>query len=135
MKKQTGIWIDTKEAIIVFINGKETSTKTISSQIENRIYHDNEGETGTFQGNQHVNQEKKFEERKNNQTKDYLSEIIDEIKDVEEIFIFGPAEMKTQLKTKLESNKQMAQKSISIETSDSMSLNQVVAKVKEHYQI
>jgi hypothetical protein len=44
MKKQTGIWIDSTKAIIVSLeDGKEAVTE-IQSELENRVYHDKEGD-------------------------------------------------------------------------------------------
>ena len=35
MKKTAGLWIDHKKAVIVFVAGKDTEIKLISSNIEN----------------------------------------------------------------------------------------------------
>ena len=48
MKKQAGIWIDSTKAIIVTLDaGKEYITE-IQSELENRVYHDKEGDKGSF---------------------------------------------------------------------------------------
>ena len=36
MKKQAGIWIDAKKAVIVFLEGNNHTLKTIHSNIESR---------------------------------------------------------------------------------------------------
>ncbi len=49
-KKQTGVWIDSSQAIIITLfDGKENITE-IKSGIENKVYHDDEGHKGTFSG-------------------------------------------------------------------------------------
>jgi hypothetical protein len=134
MKKQTGIWIDGAKAIIVsLVEGKENIVE-IKSNIENRIYHEKEGDKGSFMGNRHVNNEKSFEERKRHQTDDFLKNVVEQIKQDDELYLFGPAEIKFKLKTLMENNNQLLPKLKSIETTDSMTLNQVVAKVKDFYK-
>ena len=54
MKKQAGIWIDSTKAIIVTLDGKNESIKEIQSDLENRVYHDKEGDKGSFFGGQHI---------------------------------------------------------------------------------
>jgi hypothetical protein len=132
--KQTGIWIDSSKAIIVkLLNGKE-STIEIQSEIDNRVHHDGEGDKGTFTGIRHSNNEKKFDEKKQHQIKSYLENVIDQIKIDDEFYIFGPAEIKLKLKTLIEDDKQLSPKLKSVETSDSMTNNQIVARVKEFFK-
>ncbi|MBP6335203.1 MAG: hypothetical protein KA444_06990 [Bacteroidia bacterium] len=135
MKTQTGIWIDSSKAIIVSLaEGKENITE-IKSDIENRIYHENEGDKGSFMGSHHLNNEKKFEERKRHQIDSFIKNIFEQIKQDDELYLFGPAEIKLKLKTLIENNKQLSPKLMSTETSDSMTLNQVVAKVRNFYDL
>ena len=75
-KKQTGVWIDSFEAVIVTLfDGRENITE-IKSDVENRIYHDDEGYKGTFSGDRHGNNEAKFNERKKNQLDHFLTDVI-----------------------------------------------------------
>lgn len=134
MKKQTGIWIDSSKAIIVtLLNGKE-NTIEIESEIENRVHHEGEGDKGTFSGIRHSNNEKKFDERKKHQIDGFLKTVIEHIKKDDELYVFGPAEIKLKLKSLIEDDNQLTTKLKSIETSDSMTINQVVAKVKDFYK-
>jgi len=48
MKKQTGIWIDTSRAIIVTLDGGKEKITELESDIENRIYHEKEGNFVNF---------------------------------------------------------------------------------------
>ena len=133
MKKQTGIWIDSTKAIIVTLeNGKEVMNE-ILSDLENSVY-DKEGEAGSFFGNQHVNSEKTVDERKKNHMKTYLTEIIEFVHESDELYIFGPAEAKTKLEQRInDENSTIAAKLKAVETSDSMTSNQIVAQVKKFY--
>ena len=138
MKKQTGIWIDTSKAIIVSLHDGKDHMKEIESDIENSVYHDKEGDKGTFSGSDHHHgdNESKFDERRKHQMNNFLKDVIDHVKSADEIYIFGPAETKTKLKQKiLDKYSAEASKLKSVETADHMTPNQIVAKVKEFYNI
>jgi len=136
MKKQTGIWIDTSKAIIVtFTDGKEHITE-IESDIENRIYHEKEGDKGAIMGSHHLNSERTFDERKEHQFDHFLNDVLSHIKESDELYVFGPSETKIKLKQKIADGKTIADNKLkSVETADSMTLNQVVAKVKKFYNL
>ena len=48
MKRQTGIWIDSSKAIIVALDGNTEKITEIDSEVENSVYHNKEGNKGTF---------------------------------------------------------------------------------------
>ncbi len=135
MKKQTGIWIDGSKAIIVKLSdGKENITE-IESDIETRIHHDKEGDKGSFMGDRHINNEKKFEERKKHQIDSFLKSVIEQIKNDDEFYVFGPADIKLKLKHSIENENKLASKLKTVEIADRMTNNQVVAKVKAFYNL
>ena len=71
-KKQTGVWIDSSQAIIITLfDGKENITE-IKSGIENKVYHDDEGHKGTFSGSRHGFNEQKFNERSKKFDSDFI---------------------------------------------------------------
>jgi len=137
MKKQTGIWIDTSKAIIVSLHdGNKGHMKEIESDIDNSVYHSQEGDKGTFSGSNHHHgdNETRFEERKKNQMNHFLKDVIDQVKSADELYIFGPAEAKTKLKQIiLDKYPTEAVKLKSVETADHLTSNQIVAKVKQFY--
>lgn len=131
---KAGIWIDTEKAVIVFLKGKGHNIKTVDSLIEGRERI--AGETKMFSRFevQFSNIETKKENRKIHDVQHYLKNVVDEIIDVDEVVLFGPAEMKTELE------KFMLKRSIQspvirrVETTDSMTQNQIVAWVKDFYE-
>jgi hypothetical protein len=135
MEKLVGVWIDTKKAIIVTLEGqKEEKIKEINSDVENRIYHDKEGDKGTFFGERHGDNETKFDNRIDNQMDSYLDAVLDYIKGSDFLYVFGPAEAKTKLEQRINDIKALDKiKLKAVETADSMTLNQVVAQVKDFY--
>ena len=56
-----------------------------------------------------------------------------EIKDADELYVFGPADMKLKLKQKIVNDTKFTTKLKKVEAADGMTNNQVVAKVKEFF--
>jgi hypothetical protein len=136
MKHRTGIWIDSTRAIIVNLQEKnaDAEIKEIQSNMEEAFYDANEGDKGSFMGQQHIRNGNKFDNKEDQQINQFLDNVISNIKETDELYIFGPAEAKTKLKSKIEAAGQKLKFELkAVETSDSMTLNQVVAKVKEFY--
>lgn len=135
MKKQTGIWIDSSKAIIVTLDGGKQRVSKIESDLENKIYHEKEGNKGTFSGSHHSNNENKFEERRKNETNHFLKSILSHIKLVDELYIFGPAETKLKLEQKINTDKSFDTSKLKlVETAENnMTTNQIIAKVKKFY--
>ena len=134
MKKQTGVWIDTSKAIIVTLDGGKEKITEIESDVENQIYYEKEGNKGTFSGSHHGNNETKFEERKKNQINTFLKDVMSNVISSDELYVFGPAEIKTKLAQKLHDEKSFDENKLkSVETADSMTSNQIISKVKKFY--
>ncbi|ESU30061.1 hypothetical protein FLJC2902T_05540 [Flavobacterium limnosediminis JC2902] len=136
MKKvqQTGIWIDSSRAILVTLEGGKEHITELDSEMENRMYHDHGGNKGAFMGRQHVNDERKFEERRKHQLQDFLEDVVYHTRYTDELYVFGPAETKTALsKLIYEDKTNAAMKLKAVEPADKMSLNKIVARVKKFY--
>ena len=134
-KKQTGVWIDFSQAIIITLfDGKENITE-IKSGIENKVYHDDEGHKGTFSGSRHGFNEQKFNERSKNQLNSFLNNVLSQVKESDELFIFGPAETKTKLQDIIYHQKLIdIHKLKSVQTASKMTPNQILANVKNFYK-
>jgi predicted metal-dependent hydrolase len=134
MKKQTGIWIDTKKAVIVFLEENNHTIKTIHSNIESRERVPGETKWFTRFGNQFLNFEKRKKNRRANKIREYLKKVVNEIKIVDGLVLFGPAGMKTELEKTIWKDTTHSPVIRAVETADSMSENQIVAWVKNYYQ-
>jgi hypothetical protein len=135
MEKQVGIWIDTKKAIIVTLEGqKEERIIEIDSDVENSVYHNKEGDKGTFSGSHHGDSETKFDNRKEEQYDYYLKDVVSIVKGADYLYIFGPGETKIKLEKQIRDEKSLSKINLkAVETADSMTLNQIVAQVKDFY--
>ena len=64
----------------------------------------------------------------------YFNDIIKVINDSDEIYIFGPAEAKIGLRKMIQSVPNLGMKLTKVESSDSMTLNEVKAQVKQFFK-
>ncbi|KAA9038460.1 hypothetical protein FW778_12915 [Ginsengibacter hankyongi] len=135
MKKQAGIWIDTKQAVIIFLKKNSADIKIVNSSIEGRARDAGGKRLFSRFGIQFSGVQKKKATRKTHDLQDYFKKVVNEIKDTDEVVFFGPAKIKTELE------KYMLNESIQlpiikrVETADSkMTQNQMVAWVKQFYQ-
>ena len=136
MKRQTGIWIDSSKAIIVSLDGKKESITEIDSDIENKSHHNREGNKGTFAGNHHSANETQLNNRKKEQTNYFMDSVIDYVKKSDELYVFGPAGAKTELKRRIQDEKIITPDKLKgVTTADKMTINQIVAKVRDFYNL
>jgi len=133
METKTGVWIDLNKAIIVKLNKNEASKTTLNSGIESKVREEGEkNDSGRF-GKQFIAPEKTREHKLHHKVNDYLKKVITEITDSDELVIFGPANMKTELQKKIGQDSKAKSLSPEVVTADSMTENQTVAWVKKYY--
>jgi len=131
--RNTGIWLDTNQAIVVEIKDGNESFFTIPSNIEH--FHVTGGSGTRFKGGpKDVVQDSKYTERKKHQMKRYFNKIIDQIQGTDALMIFGPADTDKMLKKEIETfHKELDRKVVLIKKVDSMTLNQTVALVRDSF--
>ena len=122
MQKTVGLWIDHKKAVVVFVDGKETETKLISSAIEK--HHRQSGvatpadDIRQRELTGHLNR--------------FYDEVVHCIRDTEAILILGPGEAKGELSKRLEKDN-LSRRIVGLKTSDKMTEKQIVALVRGHF--
>lgn len=134
MEKQTGIWLDKEQAIIINLEAGNHSVKHLESNITTRERFRGEGKRFGKFGKQFLSLESKKRNMVKNQSGEYLKKIISEIESVDKVVLFGPAEMKNQLEKAILSDNRVSDKLISVESADNMTENQLVAWVKNYYK-
>ena len=131
--KYTGIWIDKRDAKIITIENGNAKMNIIQSEIEEFKIHGGSG-TRLKGGPQDVVQDSKFLEREINQTKRYFEDIIPSIEDADNLVIFGPAQTGSDFNKELsEKHPNIYKKVKSVEKTDNMTDNQLIAWVKEYF--
>ena len=133
MNYRTGIWIDGSKAIIVKLNNSIESVLELKSNIETAVHHENDIDKSIFMGKKHITKENKYEERRKHQTAQFLKKIIETSKNSAELFVFGPGNLKTQLRDFILKDKMLAVKLKAVETADSQTLEQIIAHVKAYF--
>jgi hypothetical protein len=131
MEKKVGIWLDSEKAYIIsLINGREKLEK-IESNVESRVRYEGEKKSFSRIGGQLVNPQKKKTKRKKHQLQNYFQNILKKTKDAGDIYIFGPAEAKTELNKEYNKHKGLQDKVLRVENSGRLTENQMIAQVRE----
>jgi len=126
MKKQVGLWIDHRKAVIVTVTDKGEETKQITSEMEKHIrFSSSKSEKGSSEDMR----DRQF----GNHLNSFYDNVIACLRDAETIQIFGPGEAKGELEIRLE-KEGLKGRIIEIETMDKMSDRQIAAKVRQHFQ-
>jgi hypothetical protein len=124
MKKELGLWIDHRKAVIAFVSVEGAEIKAIESDMEKHV---------RFSGGAAAATEEDMRDRRfANHLDQYYDEVIACIREADSILIMGPGEAKVELKKRLESQA-LGGHVVGIETFDKMSDNQVAAKVRQHF--
>jgi hypothetical protein len=131
--KKTGIWIDKEKAHLITLDGEKEIFRTVNSELD--FFNVTGGSRSkTRWGPQQVVHDSKYLEREKHQLKAYFNELADQIEGVDAICIFGPGDTKHKFyKEMAESHPALAEKIEAVETTDSMTENQLVAWVKKYY--
>jgi len=133
MKKNIGIWIDHKEAILVSIEGGQTTVARIESNAESHFRPSGGWKAAGTSVAQSVSKEQKAEERRKHQYHKFYQDVIKVIGKADNIFIFGPGEAKLELSKEIKKLKGQPDRIAAVEASDRLTENQIVAKVKSFY--
>ena len=129
---KVGIWLDYRAANIITLKGEDVTYNTIESGID-----DSKPRGGSRPKNAYgpvdTVSEKHFLERRKHKEKAYYETLMTAVKEVDELFVFGPAEAKDGLLKAIKTNKNFKPAFKGIETADSMTKNQKIAKVRAFY--
>jgi len=129
--KNTGIWLDKEKAFIVTLENNKENFVVIESNIENYKITANR----SIGGANEIAKDSKYLEREKHQFKSYFKEIVSEIKNIDALIIFGPAETYRKFKKELEEHyKNINDKVRLVQKADSMTKNQIIAQVKDSFK-
>ncbi len=134
MKKNIGIWIDTKQAVIIKLSNGNHSVKIIESNIETRERIPGESKKFGRFGGQYMTFEKNKLNRKTEQTHHFIKNLLKEVQNCDSVVLFGPSKMKNIFEKEIKNNMQLADKLIGVSNSTLLTENQMVAWVKNFYK-
>lgn len=112
MNHKVGIWIDQTKAVIVSASADRLTAMTVEPDPGPQSWH-----------------------RDDPRLDRYYDEVIGQLGQPEALLIFGPGEAKLELSERLTHVKVLADCIVSIETTDTLTDPQIVAKVRQHYLI
>ncbi len=135
MKRNIGIWIDSKRAVVIKLLNNTHSLKIITSNIETRERVPGESKRFGRFGNQYLSYEKNRKNKRNQQTNQFLKLLFKNIENCESVVIFGPSNMKNIFAKEIKNNMQLTNKLVGIANSELLTENQMVAWVKKFFNI
>jgi hypothetical protein len=131
--KNIGIWIDSKDATIIELGGENTKTKTLHSNLNSRPRFGGEtslkpkGRISSASDYKH-SPEIHYE----NEMKKFLNNVLAEVKDADNLYIFGPAETRIKLESTVKRSNKKAHV-LKVEPCDKISEAQKIKRVKEFF--
>ena len=132
MKKEVGLWIDHRKAVIVVVTDKGEETKLIISKVEKQLRRSGDSPLkGPYEAQQ-VPLDDSRQREFTGHLNIYYDAVIACIRDTEAILIFGPGEAKGELKRRLVKNK-LGGRIVGIETLDKMTDRQMAAKIRQRF--
>lgn len=131
--KNTGIWLDKRNAIIVEIEGEKESIEYVNSDIEEGNIKGG-ARSSTPYGPQDAVSEKHILEKRKMQQKRYFEELISTIKTPDQLLILGPANTKKDLLKVVDNDYLLKDRPVYIESADSMTVPQIRAKVRQFFK-
>ncbi|MDD4971154.1 MAG: hypothetical protein PHT07_17130 [Paludibacter sp.] len=156
MKKKVGVWIDTEKAVIISLDAVEARAnvqnslpgerlgkspkisndtyKIITSPIQTKLRLP--GDTKDFAkfGNQHYSTEIKNMHKLKNVKHQYFKNILQGIKDVDELVLFGPSLIKKEFEAQMIKYPLIHSRLLSVEAADVMTDKQMVRWVENYFR-
>lgn len=130
--KQIGIWLDFREANVIHLQQGDTVVEHIPSLIERHNVGGGARSKSPWGPMDKVS-ESKYLARRKQQEKRYYEDILKAVQEVEELYIMGPAEAKIGLQQFLERQTSFKGRLLAVETVDSITPRQRIAKVKTFF--
>ena len=120
--KNLGIWMDHSSAHLTEFTTQPMESKIIESAFTHQIKEDSLNKSEYLMHNK-----EQFEQS------EYYKKLGDEIKNYEEVILFGPTDAKVELFNRLRDDHHFGKIKIEVKNSDKMTVNQQHAFVREHF--
>lgn len=133
MKREAGLWIDHRQAVIVTFVGQAEVTKRIVSNMEKHVRYSG----ASHPKDQTESHNDSAEDIRDRRFDDHLSTFYDEViaclSNVDAILILGPGEARVELQKRLEAQEPRG-RIVAIEAADKMSDGQIAAQIRQHFR-
>ena len=133
--ENVGIWIDKKNAFLIFLKADTIILKQVNSEVED--YHPHGGSGSKVKGGtQDVVQDDTYLEREKNKLKNYFKEVASLLSTAKNIVIFGPSLIPKKLQQELKEHfPEIGKHVLDVIKADSMTENQRIALVKNYFVV
>ena len=133
MKTQVGMWIDHREANVVFLSSAGEKTRQIKSNVEEqRRPADDSRSNGSYE-TQMVPVSDQREREHMGHLANYYEEVFLSAHGADTVFIFGPGEAKGELRKQFQ-KRHFSERIVGFESADQMTPRQVSEKVRNFYR-
>jgi hypothetical protein len=133
MKKEVGLWIDHRQAVIVINLDQEEEIKHITSNVDKHVRYSGASyardESDSHNDSSEDGRDRRFAE----QLSRYYDQIIPYLHDATSIFIMGPGEAKAELQKRFEGHEPSGC-IVAMKTAHRMTDHQVAAQVRHHFR-
>lgn len=132
--RSVGIWIDHREAVLVFVAGEEKELVRIPSHVERHAGHSADPSTHAPFESHLVRADDSRERRFTGQLARYYQRVVARIAGTEAVLIFGPGEAKGEFCRQLEKSG-LEGRAVVLEAAERMTDGQLVRKVRRHFNL
>lgn len=131
MKREVGLWIDHRQAVIVILSDGGEEIKHIASNMEKHTRFSNASHAQTPTGYDNSTEDKR-DRRFDDHLNRYYDEVIALLHDADSILIMGPGEAKGELQKHLAAQPG-SRPIVAVETTDKLTDGQIAAEVRQHF--
>lgn len=132
MKREAGLWIDHRQAVIVILQDEGEEIKRINSNMEKHVRYSGASHSQTPDGHGDAaedTRDRRFDDHLNK----YYDEVIASLHEADSILILGPGEAKGEFQKRLAGH-EVSKHVVDVETADKMTDGQVAAQVRHHFR-
>lgn len=132
--RKTGIWLDQENAYIVTLtDGEEPKVARFRSAVESRIRIKGENKAFARFGQAFLYDQEKKQRRQRNQREKFFKELIEQIREDDYLFLFGPGKAREGLNNAIEKDPDFRGTVVEIRPADKISRNKIVAMTLEFF--
>jgi hypothetical protein len=133
MKKDIGLWIDRKKAVIVSVGELGAEIKQIESEMEKHVRYSGAPRPKTPYSAQYKQGDDQIDKKFIQHVNKYYGRVITQLRGAGRVLIFGPGEAKYELQKRL-AHERVHVRIAGVETADKMTNRQIAAKVRKYFQ-
>ena len=133
MKKEAGLWIDHRQAVIVTLNEQGEEIAHVNSGMAKHVRF-----SGASQSETPTDHDDSTEDKRDRRFENHLDKFYDDViallQNADSILILGPGEAKGELQKRLEAHPGN-HGIIAVQTADKMTDGQIAAEVRRHFSV